>query len=348
MNIEFDAPYLWVPKAKILEPRDPVTMTIGVAGEFRLRTFRPDGKVHKDTGFFRNLITNQGLNQVHGGTFNVNSCSVGTGSTTPTVSDTHLANRVATTIAVESVIQGEVGSPGDPDFYRYIERTYRFDTGDAAGNLTEVGLTNSTAPQPVYCRALILDGFGSPTTLTVLPDEVLDVTYRLRIYPGSVSDVMTTISISGVDHDIVLRPAEMDGTNNMWRPGSGTSADFNIRMGHPISAGFGGGGHHQAYETTTLGAIDGRPAGSPEGSTSGENSAYTTDTFYRDFSGVWGLNAGNFAGGIGSIWARAGSGSASTGSACASYQFSLDPVIPKTNSQILTLNFRQSWARRTI
>jgi len=345
-------PHLWIPKAKILEPRDPLTMKVGLAAEFRLRAIRPNGQCRVDTGFFHNLITNVGLNDAHSGTATFNAISVGTGNTPPAYTDTTLAARVATTTTVQSSQEGQSGSPGDPDFYRWVEKTLRFAQGVAQGNLTEVGATRSSSPYTTYSRALILDGSGNPTTLTVLADEFLDVTYRVRFYPGDTSDVNTSILISGQSHDIVLRPAEMDGTSNLWRPGSG-SIDWNVRMGHPGTFGFANSGHHQVYPSTSvLGPITGSPSGTGLSSgTSSGNAAYINGTFFQDFFGVWGLNEGNAAGGIAAVRVAAGYGRTlpgSGGSACAAYQFSLNPVIAKTNSHILTLNFRQSWARRAI
>lgn len=342
MQNNVDAPRIWTRRPKIIEPRDPISIGIGMAGEFRLRVYRPDGQCRHDTGFFPNLITDLGLDQPGGVSPSLMAAiSVGTGNTAPAVSDTTLVARVATSTVDEgSSYTASVGTPGDPDWYTAYTFTRRFGAGAAAGNLAEIGVTASSSPWNCFSRALILDGGGSPTTLTVLSDEYLDASYRLRWYAGNVlSDVNDTISISGSgSHDIVLRRAEVDGGSNFWRP----SFTWNAGTATSNTA--------TAYNGS-IGAIDARPSGTASPLTSNSNATYTPGDWYRNYSCVWGLNDGNLAGGISAILCCAGTGRVSPGSggsAAAAYQFSLDPVINKNDTQILTMNFRQTWARRSI
>lgn len=337
------APHIWTRRPKIVEPRDPINISgLGMAGEFRLQVYRPDGRCRHDTGFFPNLITDIGLDQPGGVSPALQAAiSVGTDNTPPTNSDTTLGARVATTQSDQgSGYTASVGTPGDADWYTAYTQALRFGAGAAAGNLAEIGVTASSTPWNCFSRALILDGGGNPTTLTVLSDEYLDAAYRLRWYAGNIlSDVEDTLTITGSgDHDIVLRRAEVDGGSNYWRPlwqwDAGTPS---------ISSG-------RAYNGS-IGAITGVPSGTSSTSTSQSNASYSTGNYYRDFTVTWGLNDGNLAGGISAIAIACGTGRVSPGSggsAAAGYQFSLDPVISKDNTQILTLNFRQSWARRSI
>lgn len=334
-----EAPRIWTRRPKIMEPRDPITFGITMAGEFRLRVMRPDGRCRIDTGFFPNLITNLGLNRPGAGT-NYGAISVGTGNATPLVTDTNLQARIATTATDQgSGYTASVGTPGDVDWYTAYTLTLRFAQGAAAGNLTEIGVTTNATPWPCYSRALILDGGGSPTTLTVLSDEFLDATYRHRWYAGAgvINDVPSTISISGTDYDIVLRRAEVDGGGNAWRP------DWNWTS---IINAFG-----QTAYNGAIGAITATPSGTASSDSSRSNASYVTDTFVRGHTCVWGLNNGNLAGGISAFQAQVGGGRVppgSGGSSSASYQFSVDPPIPKTSAQILTMNYQSSWARRSI
>jgi hypothetical protein len=339
-----EAPRIWTRRPKIIEPRDPVTLGIGMAGFFRLRVRRPDGRCRLDTGFFPNLITNLGLNWP-GASATYSSISVGTGNTTPDVTDTNLVARVATT-STDTGASGytaSVGTPGDPDWYTAYTLSLRFAQGAAEGNLAEIGVTTAGTPWNCYSRALILDSDGNPTTITVLEDEFLDATYEHRWYAGSVlTDVEDTISISGNDHDIVLRRCEVDGGLNCWRPNWGWNAGVITGSGMITCHAYNG----------AIGATTASPAGtSDQCSTQSNSGSYTTDTHYRDFSAQFGLDRGNLSGGISAMRVRCGSGRiapGSGGSDSACYQFSLDPVINKTSSQLLTMNFRQTWARRTL
>src|SRR5690606_36950343 len=58
---------------------------------------------------------------------------------------------------------------------------HQFGLGEAAGNLLEIGIQHTSASGPLWSRALILDGQGDPTTITVLPDDFLTCYYTLRI-----------------------------------------------------------------------------------------------------------------------------------------------------------------------
>lgn len=336
-------PYLWVRRPRIAETRDPVRVLMGMGGEFRCRVLRPDGRCRHDTGWFPNLITNLGLNNPGASSGQYTSISVGTGNTAPAFTDTNLVARVATTSTDNgSSYTSNNGTPGDPAWYTSFLLSLRFSQGAAEGNLAEIGVTTSGSPFNCYSRALILDADGDPTTITVLSDEFLDVSYNHRWYAGTLDDVADTITITGSgDHDIVLRPAELDGGgSNLWRP------EFMWQAGAPP-------------DTTTdaiayngsLGAVTASPSGTGSTNTSAANSSYVSDTFERAWSASWNLGAGNVAGGISAVRFSCGSGRVppgSGGSAGAAFQFSLDPVINKTSSQLLTLNFLHSWARRTL
>ena len=66
-------------------------------------------------------------------------------------------------------------------------------------------------------RALILDGGGSPTTLTILSDETLDVTYTIRVYPPT-TDVTGSITLDGVSYGYTIRPCNVStsGTGSYY------------------------------------------------------------------------------------------------------------------------------------
>ena len=325
------APHIWTKRPKILEPKDPINVTTGMAGEFRLQVRRSDGSLKLDTGFFPNLITNAGLN-IPGTGIEYNAISVGVSNTAPQFTDTTLSGRVATTSSSQGNTAGETGTPGDPDWYRWITFTRRFNQGAAAGNLAEIGVTLGASPWTTYSRALILDGAGNPTTITVLESEFLDATYRHRWYAGEVlDDVNTTINISDVEYDVVLRRSQVTGGAQSWRPAWGWRA---------------GGINYSAY-SGDIGSIDGAPSGTIGNPTTITDDAYSNGSYGRSFSAFFPLNNANFGGGIKSFHVRAGTGSGG-GSAAAAYQFSVTPTIPKNANNILTMNARQTWARRSL
>src|SRR6056297_3576288 len=177
---------------------------VGVAGRYRLRVGKRGQAPRIDTGWFDNIITDAGLNLM-GGAGYMDSCQVGSGSTTPTVGDTALVTYVAGTGTIqEETKTAEASAP----YYGSTTTTYRFAEGDAAGNLSEVGIGTATSGGTLFSRALITDGGGSPTSITVLADEFLDVTYQIQIVPPTgditVADV-TDSGPAGTVHSITLR-----------------------------------------------------------------------------------------------------------------------------------------------
>src|SRR5690606_2536340 len=98
-----------------------------------------------------------------------------------------------------------------------------------------------------------------------------------------------------------------------WRPGDGSTASHMVRMGMSSSAAFAGAGGATIYpETFTLGDRFSSPSGGSSADTassdSQSNATYTEDTFYRDFSIVWGLTKNTSTGNIANIVVHSGSG----------------------------------------
>lgn len=311
---------IWVPKAKIIEPRRELVFRSRTTGSYVLSVRRPDGRERLRVGPFPNLLLTAGQDRAGSNGGYLDACFVGSGNTPPAVSDTQLeslvasvSNRTQTTTVQQS-----------PPYRARLSTTYRFAQGAAAGNLAEVGV--GWATNGLWSRALILDSEGAPTTITVQPDEFLNVTYILDNYPPLI-DVQGSIDISGDSYDYTLRAAIV--TNNHWAfIGSGTVYRAGSATTHPTRMG--------AYETDILGAIDGRPSGTDSIPSTSTNSAYTPGNFYRDFEHVWDLDRGNFSTGIGSMYVPLFQQGA--------YQIAFSPKIPKTNEQVLAMQFRVAWA----
>lgn len=58
--------------------------------------------------------------------------------------------------------------------------TWSFPRGGAAGNISELTASNGYNYTSAIARALVRDSEGNPTTITVLPDEVLSITWEFR------------------------------------------------------------------------------------------------------------------------------------------------------------------------
>jgi hypothetical protein len=299
-----------------------------MTGEYRLEVRRADGSLKQDTGWFKNLILDSGLNRIGSGV-GVGGCAVGTGAAPPTVTQSGLQARSAWTITTQSNVY--TAQPAAPYYYQ-AATTYRFALGALNGNYTEVGV--GWTENDMFSRALIVNDVGAPTPLTVLSDEQLDVTYRLRMYHPT-SDWGGTYTISGATYTVIGRSSV--ATSNSWTSfGAPTQQSQGLTPAH---RGWPGGAIYYA------GAISADATGSPSGQQASNGAvyptqiAYSNNSFSRSATLTNDLNQVNISGGIRSVQL-----SYPGGVTASQYQF--DPPIPKNNTRTLNLTFSTSWARR--
>lgn len=288
-----------------------------LAGRYKLVTRLSDGSVTKETDWFDNIITNQGLDILGEDTY-LRYCRVGTGSATPVATDESLQSSIAVTDTILST--SDTFSAVSP-YYSAVIRTFRFGVGVAAGNLTEVGIFQSSATDSCGSRALIVDGMGDPITLTVLSNEILDVVYELRTYMMEV-DGTGVVTLDSVDYDWTARSALAAGGSQYGLTLFGAAA---------LS--------YRAYPATgAIAAVTSSPTG-----TSGFQTmtplSYSPGDYYLDYTSTWGVDDDNF--GWNSIVTTSGSGAFGP-----LFQVGFDPTFDKTNTKIVTLAFRLSWARK--
>jgi len=277
---------------------------------------------------FDNLITNGGLDRM-GSTSDplfLQYCQVGIGSTTPAFTDTALANRHASQSSIEETIHtlATIDTP-----YVQTVRRYRFNAGVFNNTvISEVGIGWASIGG-LFSRALILDGVGLPTTITLLNDEYLDVVYTLRLYVP-LSDVTGTVNISGTDYDYTLRASKAAN----WTSATGADlADLDFRVIKDVA---GYNGNIQASIWTNA---------DPSGTESNFTTATTTASYSGGFTNTFpaviaGLNSCNFAEGLVSVYFEI-----SAGAPDIRFQIQFSPAIPKTASQILELVFSVTWGR---
>jgi hypothetical protein len=311
-----------LPSAKHLETKSELAVPMGtVRGFFKMEAVRPDGSRRLLADWFPNLITDVGLNRIGTGSY-LNACHIGTNNTAPTVGDTALAGFVAGSNTVQA---SAFGAQSTAPYYGWKTITYRFAASPSDRNLNEVGIATSPVnggSTIMFSRALILDEFGAPSTVTVLTGEILDVTYQLRLYPMLV-DVTQTVTITGSgSHDIITRASTV--TSTLW--GGELGAAATIYTGSTNTFQFWNG---------DIGPITGSPSGSQYGKNAG-NLAYVNNSLQRDGTAGLGLSEGNLAGGIRALKWRTSLGV---------YQQQFDPVISKNNTKTLTVVVRYSWAR---
>lgn len=269
---------------------------------------------------FKNLIVDQGLNNAASTAINtlVTRCGVGSSSGIPTTSDTTLGQQVGSYTPVVTSTYNH--SSGNPVWYTYGRFTYTFPVGAVTGDLREIGFFDSSGN--MFSHALIKDGTGNPTTVTVLADEQLFVTYEVRKYPAETDQTGTFIlSINGVDTSFsyTARPALINTTisTNYWYGSHQLGVDTNI----------------VAYESQTLGTVTGTPTGTAVAG-SGTIDTYIAGSFKSTLNCVFDPSIANFTNGIGSMML------------CNGFQVSFTPAIPKTSDRRLVLPLSTVYSRK--
>lgn len=313
--------------------------SVKLGGRFRLVTSKDAEckQVVKDTGFFDNLITNTGMNRIGEVTTNgvngivnfLNLCGrfvVGSGSAAPQFTDTALQNPVAFASADPALVSES--SNYDRGWYEITVR-HQFGQGQAAGNLSEIGIQHTSTSGPLWSRALILDGQGNPTTITVLPDDFLTCYYTLRIMIPK-EDAVFNIDVDYGEDGIV--PTVVTG-----RPLAADSSSLPNGWGLKTAITGAGMAVLQFYTGGLASPTATQPLGSSIGSqtTNFSTVPYVTDSFERYVTRTNGLNEHN------SQELRTARLAALMGY----WQIEFDPPLQKNNTQTMRVTFGYSWAR---
>lgn len=185
-------------------------MKVGLKGHYRVTKNKP-GEDEATVTEFNNLITDYGLNRLLSGSSfssSVANCVVGTGVTEPSV--TNLNITAAHKQAAQVSLQATAGPLEDlPALERTITFKYVFNPGVITSTVTEIGTKDNNAAlnnNTLFSHSLIKDTNGNPTTLTVLPDEYLNVYYSLTFkFPDKGTWVSLTKDIGGVPTTIRMK-----------------------------------------------------------------------------------------------------------------------------------------------
>jgi hypothetical protein len=289
-----------------------VNASTGMSGHYRLRCIRPNGDARIDTGWFKNTLLYNGLNEMAQRGDWMDYCQVGTGTTFPAaLEDRRNETSLEAFHAGTSTIQSETG-------------------GTVAANLSEVGVGWSAAGgSTLISRAQILDpSSGTPTTVTPLVDEMLEVTYELRYYAPTVDVTRSAgVTLNGVDYDVTTRAAAVTGS--FWYNSIGS------QMGYA-----GADTDWRCYDGNISAVTSGPSGTSALFAGSWANGAYSNNSYQMEISANCTSGGWNLGGGIRSIaWATTAGRyqtefSATTGGA----------TIPKTSSYTMAMKFEISWA----
>jgi len=267
-----------------------------------------------------NIITNYGLNAIGRGNADLRYFCLGRGNTPSRPEMTSLERYAAGSHETSSeTISSNISIK---PYWVRREFYYRFPEGSLQGDFSEIGIGGRDAAQNgsnVFSRALIRDLNGDPTTITVLPDEWLDVHYFLTYYLPS-EDVVGSFVLNGNTHFYTVRPAELDNQGTRWTPSN--------RPNSAVNRAFIYEGYIRTERETPL---------PPSEEVNVSNDKYVQDSFSRTASVRVSPGKGNFANGIAGLVFRTGMNS--------SYQIGFEPPIQKEDTQSLELIVKHSWGR---
>lgn len=287
-----------------------IDATFGLKGRYKAVVRGPDMEARRESAWSDNVVTNLGVQMLLGGATVVPSanslsiaCSCGAGNSTPSVTDTQIQSFIAGSITTQS--NSTVRNSTVLPYYVKHIWTWRFGMGVAQGNVSELCVVNSNtvpnATRPVFSRSLVRDSGGNPTTITVGPDEYLDVTYELYIYPNS-SDETGSFSqtIDGVvtAFSFTSRPSNMQVAASI-----GNSAGWaaNDPGSMPIINGLTSAGAAVSQLYTTggdLGPVGGAPTGASPATARFSTVSSATGNYtakYRDITYTAGLDYANIS-----------------------------------------------------
>lgn len=302
-----------------------LSFSTNVQGWFKLETHDLTGKLTSSTDWFPNLITNGGIERMGNSDDYLSHCQVGRGTNAPLVTNTALQTRVTSSSTYTSEYKVQSVEP----YYVSIIRTYTFTAGTITGSISEVGVGWASTGS-LFSRSLIKDSNNNTTTITILSDETLTVSYQLRLYPP-ISDVSGSINIAGTNHNWTARATGVTNSRDFefsWAIPSSSISRSTISSINSFVKAFDG----------SISNITSTPNGiSSSGSI--EAISYTSNSYKRSANLNWDYSQGNLVNGIKSIGFTLG---------WCSYQIELTPPIMKTSNDRIRFKIEHSWSRKEV
>lgn len=320
---------------------------VGLSGSFPvIEVLSPDGKVKRRIDGPKNLITDIGLERL-GSVGNSQSlypfCRVGSGNSEPDPDNRQLDNQLGSAGAGNATAVQGVNLAGG---YAWARITWTFGVGAVVGNVSEIGTGWAATGDTLFSRALVRDVNGNPTSISILSDEQLRVTWEHHRYwqqspnTGTISnegnkggDYIWQASPRQVQDWLIVQVAGSGGgqiiSNGSLSPNSsmGTSqAAFTVALSGVSALG--------DINSPLTGGVVATPAGSCSASKPSPTSLRWTFSFN--------VSQGNNAAGINGFHFACGGSTA-----LSSFQFKalIDPPLMKTSDDFLRVSLDLSWGR---
>lgn len=297
-----------------------------------------DGEVVNKIGPYRNMILDSGLDLLGGYSSDFADYMVaGTGNSEPSPSQTQLDSK----LGGSARSTGGSISRNDVESYVAFTRTYTGAVGAFVGNFSEIGIGPNASGTNLFSRSLLRDVEGNPTSITVLADEQLRVTYELRMYQPTGDTFVGELG----GYEVTIRPMLVEdisdgGSWQYWTWGMLMGVGSNsLPIGSPLQSGTNANAGSLRLYSGEIGPITGGPSGTmqtPNARTMVSRS-YTPGSFEMEVTFNIPIGSGNFAGGLGAIALSMGG---------TLFQFGFSPKLNKTSENRLIFTVVYSWGRR--
>lgn len=310
------------------------------------------GEVIEETGWGKNIITTVGIDAWMVGGLNM-WCVAGAGNSTPSESNTVLASYAGkqTTRPITNVVTRQTDPVVGDLYIRTVQRS-TFNPGNFGAspvNIAEAGMTFGqsslalvTASTLLFSRGLLVDGGGLPTTISVAPDEFLDIVWEFTVYVPYDSTGTVSLTIDGVptNHTYYVRPHRLDGGAWSWTANTAGATFMGLAAFTPT---IGTGTTSTSGTFLSNGTLVAPTVSLPTTTLAFRastlvNAAYITGSKQRQTNGTWTLANGNAA--------APGVQLAVVNLGDTQWQVSYNPPIAKTNTKQLNLSFMLSFANR--
>jgi hypothetical protein len=315
-----------------------IDIKFGIKGRFMVEVIRSNGDVEELAPWQDNLVTDLGLAMFNGSSAALSQLHVGAGSTPPAPGDLILEGRITSV----GVGYSQSINYTSPSHLKY-SCVATFGVGQAAGNVTELGIGGGAGAAYLFSRALIKDEFGTPTTITTLADEQLRITYAMYWYfPETPTD--SDVDINGTTHTFSVMPYYVAS----WGFGSFSYVNGNvITPSTKVDTANSYSKHHvpKGYPYNFVAATS-----NISGSTSGpgiSNIVRYSDpgNFALEWDSAWGLTAGNYGSGIGGFTFSTFTSNYSGSTYKTFWQVKVEPAIMKDDTMTFVARCRISWDR---
>lgn len=293
--------------------------------------------------WFKNLITDLGmdyLGNAPSSRYNLTYCRLGTGNAAAANGDQSLYAQVAATSTAGLGAASGLSVAGD---YVYNRVSRRFAAGTASGvNLAEVGMSYTNTGNTLFSRSLLKDGSGNPTTISLQPDEVLDVVYELRVYLPA-QDIVVNTTIDGVATTVTIRRSTNTTQVNWWAQALGYTFIPYSRGDEQGYLGFTG---YDAYENS-IAAATGWGGGNNTTEAVRTLLAYVAGSYTTKVKLDFGLTVGNYPTGIGFITCGTVGlfGDSRFNCSYGPFGYIINPKMNKTSARTATVTLGLTWAR---